>query len=54
MVDEATAKMALGDLSKGVQAGVVDAAYLAEKAARSAKITGYDILRAGREARATA
>lgn len=52
MVDEATAKMALGDLSKGVQAGLVEAAYLADKAARSAKITGYDILKAGTEARA--
>ncbi|MBI2060032.1 MAG: CoA ester lyase [Nitrospirae bacterium] len=54
MVDEATAKMALGDLSKGVQAGLVEAAYLADKAARSAKITGYDILKAAKEVRANA
>lgn len=44
MIDEATIKIALMDLAKGVQAGMVDAAYLAEQAARSRGVTGYDIL----------
>src|SRR5690606_17174494 len=44
MIDEATIKIALVDLAKGVQAGKVDPAYLAEQAAKSKAITGYDIL----------
>ena len=44
MIDEATIKIALMDLAKAVQAGTVDAAYLAEQAAKSKSITGYDIL----------
>jgi citrate lyase beta subunit len=44
MIDEATIKIALMDLAKAVQAGTVDAAYLAEQAAKSRSITGYDIL----------
>lgn len=44
MIDEATIKIALMDLAKGVQAGKVKAPYLAEQAAKSKAITGYDIL----------
>jgi citrate lyase subunit beta/citryl-CoA lyase len=44
MIDEATIKIALMDLAKAVQAGTVDAVYLAEQAAKSRSITGYDIL----------
>ena len=44
MIDEATIKIALMDLAKAVQAGTVSAAYLAEQAAKSKSITGYDIL----------
>ena len=44
MIDEATIKIALMDLAKAVQAGTVSAAYLAEQAAKSKAITGYDIL----------
>jgi citrate lyase subunit beta/citryl-CoA lyase len=44
MIDEATIKIALMDLAKAVQAGTVTAAYLAEQAAKSKAITGYDIL----------
>lgn len=44
MIDEATIKIALMDLAKAVQAGTIDAAYLAEQAAKSRSITGYDIL----------
>ncbi|MBI3797787.1 MAG: CoA ester lyase [Deltaproteobacteria bacterium] len=44
MIDEATIKIALMDLAKAVQAGTVSAAYLAEQAAKSKGITGYDIL----------
>jgi citrate lyase beta subunit len=44
MIDEATIKIALMDLAKAVQAGTVDAAYLAEQAGKSKSITGYDIL----------
>lgn len=44
MIDEATIKIALTDLAKAVQAGTVEASYLAEQAAKSKAITGYDIL----------
>jgi citrate lyase beta subunit len=44
MIDEATIKIALMDLAKAVQAGTVSSAYLAEQAAKSKSITGYDIL----------
>lgn len=44
MIDEATIKISLMDLAKAVQAGQVEAAYLAEQAAKSKAITGYDIL----------
>ncbi|MDO8612589.1 MAG: CoA ester lyase [Dehalococcoidia bacterium] len=42
--DEATVKGKLMDLAKAVQAGRLDAAWLAEQAARSKGVTGYDIL----------
>lgn len=44
MIDEATIKIALMDLAKAVQAETVTPAYLAEQAAKSKTITGYDIL----------
>lgn len=44
MIDEATIKIALMDLAKAVQAGMVSAEYLAEQAAKSREVTGYDIL----------
>jgi citrate lyase beta subunit len=44
MIDEATIKIALMDLAKAVQSGDIDAAYLAEQAAKSSGVTGYDIL----------
>jgi citrate lyase subunit beta/citryl-CoA lyase len=44
MIDEATVKIALMDLAKAVQAETVEPAYLAEQAAKSKAITGYDIL----------
>jgi citrate lyase beta subunit len=44
MIDEATIKIALMDLAKGLQNGDVDAEYLAEQAAKSRAVTGYDIL----------
>lgn len=44
MIDEATIKIALMDLAKAVQAGKVTPVYLAEQAAKSKSITGYDIL----------
>jgi citrate lyase subunit beta / citryl-CoA lyase len=44
MIDEATIKIALMDLAKAAQAGAVSNEYLAEQAAKSASITGYDIL----------
>ena len=44
MIDEATIKIAIMDLAKAVQAGTVTAEYLAETAAKSKAITGYDIL----------
>src|SRR6266446_8691138 len=44
MIDEATIKIALMDLAKGVQAELVSSKELAEWAAKSKAITGYDIL----------
>jgi citrate lyase subunit beta/citryl-CoA lyase len=44
MIDEATIKMALMDLSKGAQAGLVDQKELTEWARKSREVTGYDIL----------
>jgi citrate lyase subunit beta/citryl-CoA lyase len=44
MIDEATIKIALMDLAKGAQAGLVDQAELKEWSAKSKSITGYDIL----------
>lgn len=44
MIDEATIKIVLMDLAKAVQAETVEPAYLAEQAAKSKAITGYDIL----------
>jgi citrate lyase beta subunit len=44
MIDEATIKIALMDLAKAAQAGAVTYKYLAEQAAKSKAITGYDIL----------
>jgi hypothetical protein len=44
MIDEATIKIALVDLAKAAQAGLVTYEYLAEQAAKSKAITGYDIL----------
>ena len=44
MIDEATIKIALMDLAKAVQAETVRPEYLAEQAAKSKAITGYDIL----------
>jgi citrate lyase subunit beta/citryl-CoA lyase len=44
MIDEATVKIALVDLAKAAQAGLVSYEYLAEQAAKSKAITGYDIL----------
>lgn len=44
MIDEATIKIALMDLAKGVQAGYVDQKELAEWAEKSRSVTGYDIL----------
>jgi hypothetical protein len=43
-LDEAVIKGKLVHLAKAVQAGKVDAAYLAEAAAKSKAISGYDIL----------
>ncbi len=43
-LDEAIIKGKLMHLAKGVQAGRVDASYLAEVAAKSKEVTGYDIL----------
>ncbi len=42
--DEATIKGKLMDLAKAVQAGKLDPEWLAEQAARSKGVTGYDIL----------
>ena len=44
MIDEATIKIALMDLAKGVQMGLVSTDELAQWSARSREITGYDIL----------
>jgi citrate lyase subunit beta / citryl-CoA lyase len=44
MIDEATIKMALMDLAKGCQAGMVSDEELKEWSAKSRDITGYDIL----------
>ena len=44
MIDEATIKIALMDLAKGAQAGMVSDAELREWSAKSKAITGYDIL----------
>ncbi len=44
MIDEATIKIVLMDLAKAAQSGEVEPAYLAKQAAKSQKITGYDIL----------
>jgi citrate lyase subunit beta/citryl-CoA lyase len=44
MIDEATIKIALMDLAKGVQMGTVSTEELANWSARSREITGYDIL----------
>jgi hypothetical protein len=44
MIDEATIKIALMDLAKGTQAGLVSDAELREWSAKSREITGYDIL----------
>jgi citrate lyase beta subunit len=42
--DEATIKGKLMDLAKAVQAGTLDAEWLADQAAKSKGVTGYDIL----------
>ena len=44
MIDEATIKIALMDLAKGAQAGLVDQAELKDWSEKSRSITGYDIL----------
>jgi citrate lyase beta subunit len=44
MIDEATIKIALMDLAKGSQAGMVAPSELREWAEKSTSITGYDIL----------
>ncbi|HXZ87018.1 MAG TPA: CoA ester lyase [Candidatus Binataceae bacterium] len=44
MIDEATIKIALMDLAKGAQAGMVDQAELKDWSEKSRSITGYDIL----------
>jgi citrate lyase subunit beta/citryl-CoA lyase len=44
MIDEATIKIALMDLAKGAQAGLVSEQELKEWSAKSRSITGYDIL----------
>jgi len=44
MIDEATIKMALMDLSKGAQAGLIEQKELSDWASKSREITGYDIL----------
>jgi citrate lyase subunit beta/citryl-CoA lyase len=44
MIDEATIKMALMDLAKGAQAGIVSDEELKEWSAKSRTVTGYDIL----------
>jgi citrate lyase beta subunit len=44
MADEATVKIALMDLAKGVQAGMVAAQELAQWSEKSRAVTGYDII----------
>jgi citrate lyase subunit beta/citryl-CoA lyase len=44
MIDEATIKIALMDLAKGAQAGMVDQVELKDWSEKSKLITGYDIL----------
>jgi citrate lyase subunit beta/citryl-CoA lyase len=44
MIDEATIKIALMDLAKGAQAGMVDQVELKDWSEKSKAITGYDIL----------
>lgn len=44
MIDEATIKIALVDLAKGAQAGMVAEAELREWSRKSRAVTGYDIL----------
>lgn len=44
MIDEATIKIALMDLAKGAQAGMVSEQELKQWSAKSRSITGYDIL----------
>jgi citrate lyase subunit beta / citryl-CoA lyase len=44
MIDEATIKIALMDLAKGAQAGLVSDAELKDWSQKSKAITGYDIL----------
>jgi len=44
MIDEATIKIALMDLAKGAQAGMVDQVELKDWSEKSKSITGYDIL----------
>jgi citrate lyase beta subunit len=44
MIDEATIKIALMDLAKGAQAGLVETKELSEWSAKSRSVTGYDIL----------
>jgi citrate lyase beta subunit len=44
MIDEATIKIALMDLAKGAQAGIVSEKELKEWSEKSRSITGYDIL----------
>jgi hypothetical protein len=44
MIDEATIKIALMDLAKGAQAGMVEQAELRDWSEKSRAITGYDIL----------
>jgi len=45
MIDEATIKIALMDLAKGSQAGLVSDVELREWSEKSKAITGYDILK---------
>jgi len=44
MIDEATIKIALMDLAKGAQAGMVPQSELREWSEKSTSVTGYDIL----------
>ena len=42
--DEATTKAMLMDMAKAVQAGKLDGGWLADMAAKSKEVSGYDIL----------